>query len=194
MADTSLSLLDALKDDPDGAAWQQMMQIYSPLIRGWARRYATAEHDIDDLVQEVLMRVMRKIPEFVRQPRPGAFRRWLRSITVNCLRESWRANRIRPRATGNSDFQQVLGQLANPSSGLSKMWDEEHDRHVTERLLAMIKPEFSDKTWRAFKLFAIDNQSAREVGEQLGMSVNAVFIAKSRVLSRLRALGRGLIE
>jgi RNA polymerase sigma factor (sigma-70 family) len=187
-------LLDTLKASPNDEAWHRLVTIYSPLIRGWLRRYSTAEHELDDLVQEVLTVVVRRIPEFERQPRTGAFRCWLRTITVNCLRDFWRSKRIRPQAIGNSDFQQTLNQLADSASGLSKVWDEEHDRHVTERLLEMIKPDFNEKTWRAFKRVAIEDRRASDVAEELGMTVNAVFIAKSRVLSRLRQEGRGLLD
>ena len=192
--ETSISLLDTLKGNVDDEAWQRLVQIYSPLIRGWLRRHSTAEHDLDDLVQEVLTVVVRRLPEFERQPRVGAFRCWLRTITVNCLRDFWRAKRIRPQATGGSDFQQILDQLADSESDMSRIWDEEHDRIVTERLLEIIKPNFNEKTWQAFKAVAMDDETPTDVAERLGMSVNAVFIAKSRVLSRLRQEGRGLVD
>jgi RNA polymerase sigma-70 factor (ECF subfamily) len=194
MTDTSLSLLDTLQACPDEAAWQRLVLLYSPLIRAWLRRYSTADHDVDDLVQEVLAVLVRRLPEFDRQPRPGAFRCWLRTITVNCLRDFWRPKRIRPHVTGGSDFQQVLDELTDSESGLSRIWDEEHDRMVTERLLEMIKPRFNDKTWQAFKGVTIQERSPDEVARELGMTVNAVFIAKSRVLSRLRQEVRGLVD
>ena len=96
MAETSFSLLDRLRHGPEEDSWRRMVDLYSPLIRGWLRRYTLANEDVDDLVQEVLAIVVRKVPEFERQPRVGAFRRWLRNITVNCLREFWRCQRLRP--------------------------------------------------------------------------------------------------
>lgn len=194
MSETSISLLDALQQSPNEIAWQRLVQVYSPLIRAWLKRHATADHDVDDLVQEVLAVVIRRLPEFDRQPRTGSFRCWLRTITVNCLRDFWRAKRFRPRATGDSQFQQTLEELADSDSGLSRVWDEEHDRIVTERLLELSKPHFSDKTWQAFKRLTIHEQTADQVARDLDMTVNAVFIAKSRVLSRLRQEGRGLLD
>ena len=138
--------------------------------------------------------LMRKLPEFRREPRPGAFRRWLRGITVNCLRNFWRAQRSRPKATGDSEFAQMLDQMEDPDSGLSALWDVEHDRHITARLLEMIRPFFEDTTWRAFRRVALDGATPDEVAAELGVTVNAVFIAKSRVLSRLRQEGEGLID
>src|SRR5947209_19592475 len=98
MSETSTSLLRRLQGQPDTASWQRLVDLYTPLIRGWLARHARL-HDADDLVQEVLAIVVRKLPKFRRTPRTGAFRCWLRTITVNCLRGLWRAQRTRPVAT-----------------------------------------------------------------------------------------------
>ncbi len=194
MAETSASLLDQLRAAPDGDAWSKLVDLYTPLIRGWLARQGLARQDADDLTQEVLTVLVRRLPDFERQPRPGAFRRWLRTITVNCLRDHWRRQKGRPRATGASDFQDLLEQLADPDSGLSRQWEQEHDQHVTRRLLEMIRPHFEPSTWEAFRRFALDGESADRVATELGLTVNAVFIAKSRVLSRLRQEAAGLLD
>ena len=191
--DTSASFLDSLRDDADEAAWSKFVELYSPLIRGWLKRNGAAFADMDDVVQEVLTVVVKRFPEFQRQ-RTGAFRAWLRTITANCLRDQWRRNKRRPKAVGGSDFGEIIDQLADPESGISKLWDQEHDQHVTRYLLNKIRPDFSEQTWRAFQRFAIDGLSADSVASELGMTTNAVFIAKSRVLSSLRQRGEGLIE
>jgi RNA polymerase sigma-70 factor (ECF subfamily) len=192
--ETSVSLLDRLRDKPDEAAWQRLVDIYTPLIRGWLRRYATLQQDADDVVQEVLAVVVRRLPEFHREPRTGAFRRWLRTITVNCLRDFWRSQRLRPAATGDSNVAQMLDQLADPESALSRQWDQEHDQHVTSRLLELIKPKFEPSTWQAFQRVALDGVSPDQAAAELGITTNAVFIAKSRVLARLRQEGAGLLD
>jgi RNA polymerase sigma-70 factor, ECF subfamily len=194
MSETSASLLDRLRLDPDAASWQRLVELYTPLIRGWLRRHTLPDQDADDVVQEVLSVVVRKLPQFERQPRTGAFRRWLRSITVNCLRDFWRAAQHRPRATGDSDFLQELDQLEDPNSALSRQWDAEHDRHVANRLLEMIRPDFEANTWQAFRRVALEGASPDQAAAELGVSVNAVFIAKSRVLGRLREEGKGLLD
>src|SRR5262245_2782555 len=85
MPDTSLSLLARLPQMSDGAAWERLTHLYTPLICGWLRRAPLQPSDADDLLQDVLTAVVRKVPEFRHDGRPGAFRCWLRMITVNRL-------------------------------------------------------------------------------------------------------------
>jgi RNA polymerase sigma-70 factor (ECF subfamily) len=191
--DTSASLLDALHAAGDDEAWRRLVELYSPLIRGWLKRHGAADGDVDDVVQEVLTVVVRRFPEFQRE-RCGAFRSWLRTISVNCLRDHWRRGNRQPKAFGGSDFGHVLDDLADPDSGLSRQWDREHDQHVTRYLLERIRPDFSPQTWQAFQRFALDGLSADEVARELGVTPNAVFIAKSRVMGRLRESGKGLLD
>jgi RNA polymerase sigma-70 factor (ECF subfamily) len=194
MDETSTSLLDRLRDDSDQVAWQRLVDLYSPYIRGWLRRNGLVGQDADDQVQEVLLVVVRRLPEFRREPHAGAFRRWLRTITVNCLRNFWRARQARPTATGDSNFIGMLDNLADPESDLSQQWDREHDQHVTKQLLELIKPSFEAATWTAFQRVAIDGAAPADVAAELGITVNAVFIAKSRVMSRLRQEGKDLLD
>jgi RNA polymerase sigma-70 factor (ECF subfamily) len=88
----------------------------------------------------------------------------------------------------------MLDQLEDPNSALSKQWDLQHDQHVARRLMELIQPHFEPKTWQAFRGVVIDGQKAAEVAPKLGMSVNAVLLAKSRILSRLRQEMRGLTD
>ena len=192
--DTSVSFLDALQRTSDEEAWSRLVGLYSPLIRGWLKRQGAALEDLDDVVQEVLTVVFRRFPEFRREPRPGAFRAWLRTITVNCVRDHWRKKNKQPPGVGGSDFGEVIAQLEDPQSGLSAQWNREHDRHVIQYLLAEVRPGFTEQTWQAFQRFALDGLSADQVSQELEISVNAVFVAKSRVLSRLRQRGLGLID
>lgn len=192
--DTSPSLLESLRDASDELAWNKLVDLYAPLIRGWLKRHGAATDDLDDVTQEVLTVVVRRFPEFRRQPRTGAFRSWLRAITANCLSDHWRRRNKQPSPVGGSDFAEVIEQLADPHSGISKLWDREHDEHVIRHLLARIRPDFSEQTWQAFQRFAMDGLSADEVAAELGVSANAVFIAKSRVMSSLRRQGEGLID
>ena len=192
MSETDRSLLERLGDRADSASWQQLLDIYTPLIRDWLRRHGVHPSDAEDLTQEVFGVVVHELPRFRHNRRRGAFRAWLRSIATNCLRRSWRS---RPReTTGWDDFLAMLDQLEDPASDLSRRWDREHDRHVIDRLLDIIEREFRPTTWRAFRRQALDGEPAEAVAAELNLSVNAVLIAKSRVLQRLRRLAEGLVD
>jgi RNA polymerase sigma-70 factor (ECF subfamily) len=194
MVHTSASLLERLRLQPDAGAWQRLTDLYEPLIRGWLRRHHLQRADSDDLVQEVLGVLVTEIPSFEHNGRPGAFRCWLRTITVHCLRRFWRARLHHADAAGGSDWEEHLRQLEDPTGGLSRLWDEEHDRHVLPKLLAMIEPDFRPLTWQAFRRVVLDGAPPAAVAADLGLSVNAVLIAKSRVLQRLRQEARGLLD
>jgi RNA polymerase sigma-70 factor (ECF subfamily) len=92
------------------------------------------------------------------------------------------------------DLDSALDRLADPASDLSRLWDREHDEFVLNRLLGLIEPEFRPATWQAFRRQVIDGASPDIVAAELGLSVNAVLIAKSRVLSRLRRNAEGLVD
>ncbi len=195
MAETSFSLLDRLcSPKADAEAWRRLVDLYTPLIHGWLRRHAVAPADADDLTQEVLAVVVRELPNFKHNQQRGAFRTWLRTITVNRLRVLWRARQHRPIATGDSDFLKVLDELEDPQSGLSRLWDQEHDEHVARRLMELVEPHFEATTWRAFRRVVLDGARAADVAAELHLSVNAVLLAKSRVLSRLRQESAGLTD
>lgn len=194
MDETSLSLLDSLRDPGNVAAWNRLMQVYGPLIRNWLRRQQLEEQDVDDVTQEVLTVLARKIQQFERQQQVGSFRSWLRKVTVNCLRDFRRGRRSRPRGDGGTRFAEMVEQLADPASGMSRLWNQEHDRHVFQYLCRQARPKFSEQTWAAFRRVALRGEDARSVADELGMTVNAVYVARCRVLAHLRHLGRGLLD
>ncbi len=191
MLETSFSLLERLRLASDPSAWQRMVELYTPYIQGWLRRQAVQSADVEDLTQEVLRSVVRALPDFQHDLRRGAFRRWLRTITVNHLRSFWRTRRPQ---TLSQEAEQLLDSLEDPASDLSRQWDEEHDRHIVRRLLELIHAEFEPTTWRAFELVVLEGRSAGEAASELGITANAARIAKSRVLARLRHECDGLID
>jgi RNA polymerase sigma-70 factor (ECF subfamily) len=183
---TSASLLDQARDRCAGA-WDRLVSLYTPLLHSWLTAAGLQPADRDDLTQRLLAVLVERLSTFEHNGRPGAFRAWLRGVTVNLLHEHWRD---RPAPGSES----VLAQLADPEGGLSRLWEEQHDRHVLHSLMELVQGEFTRPTWQAFLRVALDGAPARTVAEELNLSVNAVLIAKSRVLSRLRQEARGLVD
>jgi RNA polymerase sigma-70 factor (ECF subfamily) len=185
--DTSASLLERARAAGDDGAWRALVSLYTPLLHVWLGSAGLQPADRDDLTQRTLEVLVRQLPTFQHTGRTGAFRAWLRGITTNLLREFWRT---RPTPASES----VLEQLADPGGRLSVIWDEQHDRHVLHALLDQIRPEFESTTWAAFQRTALDGAAPRAVAAELGITTNAVFIAKSRVLARLRERAAGLVD
>jgi RNA polymerase sigma-70 factor (ECF subfamily) len=194
MTQTSASLLERLRDRADAEAWTRMVSLYSPMIRTWLGPYGLAESDIDDISQTVLSSVVANLSRFRHNGRAGAFRNWLRVITVNSLRQKLRADRKRLDCPGGHILLKSLSELQDPESDLSRLWNRIHDTHVLRTLLTWAESEFEAKTWQAFRRQVLEEVSPRIVAAQLDMTVNAVLIAKCRLLRRLRELARGLID
>jgi RNA polymerase sigma-70 factor (ECF subfamily) len=193
MLPTSQSLLDRLQNHEDTQAWQRLLAVYEPWLRGWLGRHQLQPADVDDLVQDILAVVNQKLPAFVHNGQPGAFRAWLRAILVNQVRAFLRTHRHREALTAPT-LPQVLDQLEGPASDASRQWDLEHNRHVVRRLLASVQSEFQPQTWEVFRLLVLENVPAAEVALRCGVQRNAVYVAKARVLARLRQELHGLME
>ena len=194
MYETSLSLLERLRQSPENEGWNRLADLYTPLIRAWLRRYDVQDSDVNDLVQEVLLAVSKDLGKFEHAGQPGAFRGWLKAILVNRLRKFWRSRDRRPLVHGDSDIDARLAQLDDPASEMCLIWNREHDQYVLRQLLALAEPHFAKTTWTAFCRVALDGAKPDQVAEEMGISRNAVIVAKCRVLSRLRQESEGLIE
>ena len=194
MPETSVSLLERLRLCPDAPSWQRLVDLYTPLVRAWLQRQGLQPADADDLVQEVMGVLIRELPGFEHDRRTGAFRRWLRGIAVNRLRELWRRRGDAAHGSGDSDMARQIDQLEDPHSHVSKLWDLEHDRHVMGRLMALIEAEFPTTWWRVFQRHVREGAPAADVAAELNVSVNVVLLAKSRILRRLRQEAQGLLD
>src|SRR5262245_64521104 len=174
-------------------AWRNLTDLYRPLILGWLNRQGVPAGDLEDLSQEVLLSVVKHLPGFQHSGNRGAFRSWLRTIVCSRTTDYWRAaDSAQP--SGGSGAAVALQQIADPDSELNRQWDEEHDRYVRQCLLDLVEQEFEPMTLKAFRRLAVDGVSGAEAAQELGLSVAAVYVAKSRVLARIRQEAEGLID
>jgi RNA polymerase sigma-70 factor, ECF subfamily len=193
MNETRLSLLLRAQTGETNA-WKDLTGLYRPLILGWLNRQGVPAGDLEDLSQEVLLSVVKCLPGFQHSGHRGAFRSWLRTIVCTRTADYWRAIDAGTRAQGGSGATAALQELADPDSELNRQWDEEHDRYVLHCLLDLVEEEFEPLTLQAFRRLALDGVSGAEAAEELGLSVAAVYVAKSRVLARIRQEAEGLID
>lgn len=188
---TSLSLLDTLARGAQNEAWNRFTAIYQPLLESWLRSRGIPHDVVSDVQQEVLTKVLEEIGRFEHNGRPGAFRNWLRTIMSHRLRtiqrQQWRGG---PRL----DWSDIADGLADDDSDLSRQWQVEHDAYLLRRLIDLISHDFSPASIAAFKAVVLQGRPQAEVATELGLSLNAVRIAQSRVLAALRRVAEGLID
>ena len=193
MVQTPASLLERMRTRGDDESWSRFVELYGPLVYRWLREFQLQHADACDLGQEVLLTVSREMPNFQYDPSRGSFRGWLRTVLTNQLRGFWRKRRRLP-ATADSEWQSRLSELEDPASESARRWDNEHDSHVINRVLAILKSDFEPTTWQAFWHVVVDGEKPAAVAQRLGVSVNAVRLAKVRVLRRLRQESDGLVD
>ena len=194
MEETSLSLLDRIRETSDAESWDRLVALYAPLLKRWLRRYEIQDSDAEDITQEVMVTLLNGLPKFQHNEQTGAFRSWLRRILVHRVRRFWRSRDRKPVAAGTSSIDEQLNQLQDDTSEVSQIWNREHDKYVLRRLMTSIQSQFEPKTWQAFERQVLDGHKPEIVAGDLDMSMSGVYTAKYRVLNALRRESSGLID
>jgi RNA polymerase sigma-70 factor (ECF subfamily) len=183
---TRPSLLLRIRDARDNDAWAQFVDIYAPLVYGFARRRGLQNADASDLMQEVLRAVARAAPALDYDQRKGSFRGWLFTVTRNKLRDYAESQSRHPQGSGDTREHQLLEQQPDLAEQEATRWDCEYQRRLFSWAAERVRNEFETSTWQAFWATSVEGKSPREVAKALEISVGAVYIAKSRILTRLR--------
>jgi RNA polymerase sigma-70 factor (ECF subfamily) len=185
--DTPASLLERLRQPAQENAWARFVELYTPLLYGWARRSGCPEADAGDLVQEVLTLLVRKLPEFS-YDHNRSFRAWLRTVAHNCWNNLGRRPRL-PRAAGVAD----MDGLPAPEE-TDPFWESEYRQQLVARALSLMQADFEPTTWKACWEYVVAGRPVADVARELGIRPGTVYAAKSRVLSRLRQELAGLLK
>ena len=183
---TRATLLIRLKDPRDAGAWSEFVDLYGPVVYGFARKRGLQDSDAADMVQEVLRSVARNADRMDYDPKKGTFRGWLYTVTRNKIYNFLSSQKRRPRGVGDVSSQERLEAFADPTNQSEADWELEYQRRLSSKAMDRVKHEFQPATWQAFWGTAVEGRQALEVGETLKMSPGAVYVAKSRVLARLR--------
>lgn len=184
---TSIGLLDRAKAG-NQSAWERLMGLYAPLVDHWLAKAGLQHADVEDVRQEVFVALGRDIEKFRKGDTAGAFRRWLYGIAQNRLRVYWRKADALPLTTEND----VLAVLAEPMPAHNDAPEEL--AILYRRSLDLMRQDFEEQTWQAFWRVVIENRAPGVVAAELKVTTNVVYIAKARVLARLREEFAALIE
>jgi len=188
---TPVSLLQKLRQPTAAdaqAAWSRFVDLYTPLLMLWTHRLGVASEEAADLLQEVFLVLTQKMPTFRYNPRQR-FRGWLWTILVNKWRDRVRRNQAGPAMEDVSS----MAKLAAPDN-VEAFAEEEYRNYLVGRALELMRGELESDQWRACWEYVVRGRPAEEVALELGLSVNQVHLAKSRILRRLRTELEGLID
>ncbi len=181
---TRPSLLLRLRDPRDGVAWARFVDVYAPLVYGFGRKHGLQDADAADLTQDVLRAVAASVGRLEYDPERGSFRGWLFTIARNKLRNLLASRQRHVPGTGDTGVQQQLQE--HPDDAETTAWDRQFEQRLFAWAAEQVRGHFEDATWQAFWQTAVDGKKPSDVAASLGLSVGAVYIARSRVLARLR--------
>ena len=186
---TRPSLLVRLRDAADHDAWRQLVELYAPLVYRFLRKRGLQDADAADLTQDVLRSLAAAIDSFEYDPRRGSFRGWLFTVARNKLHTFLRKKKRRPT---EDDEERLLREPA-PDEDV-ELWEQEYRQRLFDWAADRVRGQFQEATWQAFWRTAVEGQPPRSVADSLKMSVGAVYIARSRVLARLKEEVQRLLE
>jgi len=175
-----------LRDRADTEAWREFVALYGPLIYQFARGRGLQDADADDLTQIVLGEVSGSVARLDYDPSRGSFRGWLFTVVRHQLSKFRTRQGVLPRGSGDTGLCELLEQQPGPEESEEVLWDGEYRRQLFLRAAEKVQGSFEESSWRAFWRTAVEGEDAPEVARMLGISVGAVYTAKSRILNRIK--------
>jgi RNA polymerase sigma-70 factor (ECF subfamily) len=183
---TRPSLLIRLRDSTDLVAWEEFVDVYAPLVYGFLRKRGLQDADAADLTQEVMRAVCMAAGRFEYRPERGSFRGWLFTIVRNKLLNFHSSGHGRIQGTGDTNHQRSLEQLPTQGEDEESIWMREWEKQLFITAAGRVQRTVQAPTWQAFWLTAVEGKKAAAVGKELGLSVASVYLARSRVVAKIR--------
>ena len=185
---TSKSLIGRIKDNTDQQSWERFVKLYSPLLLFWSRKTGLGESEAADAVQEVFIILADKLPTFSYDS-SKSFRGWLRRITINKSIDLLRKVNRDPELAESGELRNAFVE-----DNVAVLSEQEYKSFLLRRALEIMKSEFDESKWKACWMTTVEGKKAEVVANELGITVNSVYLARSRILRRLREELVGLIE
>lgn len=183
---TRVSLLLRLRNADDGAAWSEFIDNYGSMLYRFVRSRGLQDADAADIVQDVFRRVGAAIGRLDYDKEKGGFRAWLFTITRNRLNSYFESQKRHGRVGNDTAQYEQLQQLVRGGDEMQQAWEYEHMRMLAGKAMMEVENKVEPMTWQAFRMTTVDNLNANETGKRLNMTPGAVYVAKSRVIAKLR--------
>ncbi len=184
---TSPSLLLRVRDLHDAASWREFVGLYAPLVHSYFTRSGVQTADAEDITQEVLRIVAQNMPRFEYDPERGQFRGWLRTVARTQLAKFFARSAKQRLADGSSGAWRVAEELADDSAEAEK-WEQEYRARLFSWAAEKVRCEVAAATWEAFWRTAVLDEDVAHVAQSVGMSAGNVYVARSRITARIRAV------
>jgi RNA polymerase sigma-70 factor (ECF subfamily) len=183
---TRPSLLIRIRDPMDADAWAQFVDLYGPVVYQFSRKRGLQDADAADLTQTVFHAVAHDIRRFNYDPGRGLFRGWLFRVVRNQFHKLYSRQRLAVHGSGDTTANELLAEHPARSDEEEEVWQQEYELHLFRWAAERVRACFEESSWHAFWLTAVDGKCAKDVAGELGLTVGAVYTAKSRVLVRIK--------
>lgn len=181
---TRYTLISKLQDSQNAEAWHEFASIYQPLIFRICQKRGLQHADATDVTQEVLARVSRAIESFDGSQQGATFRGWLYRVTRNLVIDFLRRQQKQPLHFDDANLLQTIQQDAQPDDG--EEFQLEYQRQIFLVVAREVEAQVKANTWQAFWQTEVQRRDVDEVASQLGMNAGAIYVARSRILARLK--------
>jgi len=178
----------------DSDAWERLSQLYGPIVYAWARKAGLQPEDASDVMQSVFTSLTTNIERFQRRTTSDSFRGWLWTVTRNKVNDHFRNRNAQATARGGTDAYNLLQALAETPSSADSEDGQNELNQLRRRAIQLVQGQFEGRTWVAFWRTTVEGDAPNEVAADMGISVWAVYKARTRVLQRLREEFQGLLE
>lgn len=182
---TSITLLGRLHQNPnDPGAWHDFVNRYGRTIYLWCRGWNLQDADAQDVAQNVLLEIARKMRTFTYDP-TRSFRAWLKTLAHAAWCDFAASRQSRYQGSGDSAIHTLLQALPSPDE-FTRQVEDQYDTELLEAATVRVRMRIQPQTWEVFRLLVYEERSGAEVAARLGLKVAAVYVAKSRVQAMLK--------
>lgn len=184
---TRSSLLNRLRDWEDQASWREFFNTYWKFIYCMAIRSGLSDHEAEDVVQETVLSVAKKMPEFVYDPAKCSFKGWLMHVTRLRIKDQLRRRQpgLQQAPAGGRDSRETpaVERVADPSAAVEwdATWDEEWERNLVDAAMERVKLRVKPEHYQIFYLSAVKGLGTREVARMLKVNVGQVYLVRHRL-------------